>query len=534
MSKNPILKDNLTKAKTASQDAPYKFALVLKGGTSGALIVAKAIKPADITQAKKETGGSAVVEGVCYKGGEDFVFQTEKEPLPNWTTVVKKIAHEEAELTISPKFIQKQVPSGDGGPKKTSSQPSPERGELGPKESSQAWREQAEREAEEFVRQYIIEHGTLPKWAQLLKDPKFARAVALQDELIRTQAAVDILNRKLHDKQLMQKIMEERESVKKVKEVAKKQLGAILEDKSGPPDIEKCGPVLRQGVSSLSPAVAEKFRIADEVCMKLFGHPVQIKPPPSGMTSPISYKDGVIYLSSGCPRAQLIGGIIFELNNAVKAGEFKKIETDWESNKIMEAEASEYGITDPDAAEIFKNLKTPAERRALAQEYLEWEHMMNGTIREQQEVSTGMSLGESDSGWANYITSMCPGATNGTWNTFKGYISDKDGNAHYQIVLNAIRGTKEKEPESKQGVEEPKLDLSAAIKDGLKLLRTPVPEGKLNETIEHLIHLVEKNGIEMDSLEGFVRNEAKKFTSGEFVLQKRDFDEEKWKEWKKG
>jgi hypothetical protein len=37
--------------------------------------------------------------------------------------------------------------------------------------------------------------------------------------------------------------------------------------------------------------------------------------------------------------------------------------------------------------------------------------VMNGTIREQLEVAKGMALKDHDAAWANYITTVCKGAT---------------------------------------------------------------------------------------------------------------------------
>ena len=397
-------------------------------------------------------------------------------------------------------------------------------------------RAEAERAAMEFVRNHFIEHGTFPKWELLLKDPKFAAAVEAEGERIRAEAAREIAERLSKERQLMERLQEERLAVQKRNEQSKKAISSFVGNKTGVIDIEASGPVLRQGVCSLSPSLTKKFAAADEVCQRLFGHPVQIKPPLPGMRSPISYKDGVIYLNPTCPRGQLVGGVIFELNNAVKAQTFKKIEGDGESGAIMTSSAQDYGITDPGAIRLFNELRTPAERRALAQEYVEWEHMMNGTIREQLEVAKGMALEGADADWANYITTVCKGASDGTWATFEGYFNDPDGNQHYQTVLSAIRESSKVEgPTSSVVKEAPVVDLRGIASRVLGEMRGKVPGGKLEATISQIIKLgTAGNEIDdADSFEMFARRMAKKITKGAFRMAERDFSEEEWDGWMK-
>ena len=105
---DPVLKANLLKAKMAQAGKPYFFALVLKGGTSGKLLIDRfKIKPKPISDAKKATGGSAVLIGVCYfdKQLSKLVFESNKPPSPNWASVVKLLAKNEAGVSIEPKFI---------------------------------------------------------------------------------------------------------------------------------------------------------------------------------------------------------------------------------------------------------------------------------------------------------------------------------------------------------------------------------------------------------------------------------------------
>ena len=57
----------MMKSKIANKEKPQFFALVLKGGTSGKLLIdRKKIPTSQIAAVKKATGGSAVVIGVCY------------------------------------------------------------------------------------------------------------------------------------------------------------------------------------------------------------------------------------------------------------------------------------------------------------------------------------------------------------------------------------------------------------------------------------------------------------------------------------
>ena len=104
-----LLQANLQKAKMAQQAKPYFFALVLKGGgTSGKLLVNRMkIKEKAILDAKKATGGSAVVIGVCYwdKQLSKLIFETNKPALPTWAQLVKLLAKKEAGLSIEAKFV---------------------------------------------------------------------------------------------------------------------------------------------------------------------------------------------------------------------------------------------------------------------------------------------------------------------------------------------------------------------------------------------------------------------------------------------
>jgi hypothetical protein len=78
------------------------FALVMKGGADGALIVAKAkVPPAAIAEAKKKSGGSAVSQGICFYEDGKYIFELAKEPPATMARLIKTIAKRDAEMTIN-------------------------------------------------------------------------------------------------------------------------------------------------------------------------------------------------------------------------------------------------------------------------------------------------------------------------------------------------------------------------------------------------------------------------------------------------
>jgi hypothetical protein len=99
-------------------------------------------------------------------------------------------------------------------PKKKSMPPR----DLGVKDSVVTERKEAEAAAREFVLNHLREHGTLPKWELLMKDPKFAQAVESEDERIRAEAAQEILARQLKTKQLIEEIEQEQQQQQKLDE----------------------------------------------------------------------------------------------------------------------------------------------------------------------------------------------------------------------------------------------------------------------------------------------------------------------------
>jgi hypothetical protein len=81
------------------------FALVLKGGSDGLLLISKLkITPPEIAAAKKKLGGSAVIKGFCFGEKEKFVFEVAKLPAPTVGKVVKTVVFRDAGLPIIPEF----------------------------------------------------------------------------------------------------------------------------------------------------------------------------------------------------------------------------------------------------------------------------------------------------------------------------------------------------------------------------------------------------------------------------------------------
>jgi hypothetical protein len=89
----------------AAKSRRMYFALVLKGGADGALVVGKQkVPPALITAAKKKSGGSAVIKGFCsYEDGK-YVFETAKIVAATAAQAVKAIVKRDAEMTVNAVF----------------------------------------------------------------------------------------------------------------------------------------------------------------------------------------------------------------------------------------------------------------------------------------------------------------------------------------------------------------------------------------------------------------------------------------------
>jgi hypothetical protein len=98
---------NLKRAQKAPSDKPLFFALVVKGTADGKLIISKyKIPEKQVGEAKKATGGTTVVKGVCFGEDGQLVFETAKPPAPSWAVVAKKLAKDATGLLIKPVFTQ--------------------------------------------------------------------------------------------------------------------------------------------------------------------------------------------------------------------------------------------------------------------------------------------------------------------------------------------------------------------------------------------------------------------------------------------
>jgi hypothetical protein len=105
------LDEELAEGLKAAKTRRMYFALVLKGGADGALIVTKTkVPPADIAAAKKKSGGSAVLTGFCFVEDGKHIFEVGKVPPPAAEKVSKLLAKRDAELTITPIFRMSQDP----------------------------------------------------------------------------------------------------------------------------------------------------------------------------------------------------------------------------------------------------------------------------------------------------------------------------------------------------------------------------------------------------------------------------------------
>jgi hypothetical protein len=101
-----LLTDGLKKAKTATPEAPCHFVFVVKGSAAKLFVGLKKPAEKDVAEAKKATGGS-VIRGICFQDGDHLIFQTPTAAQPAWVAVIKKLAKDQAALTISPEFRKK-------------------------------------------------------------------------------------------------------------------------------------------------------------------------------------------------------------------------------------------------------------------------------------------------------------------------------------------------------------------------------------------------------------------------------------------
>ncbi len=140
---NPEHDQDLIDGLKAAKGKRCYFAVAIKGGSDGAMVVSKQkIQPADITAAKKKSGGSAVVTGACFEEDGKYIFEVAKIPAATVANVVKLVAKRDAGLTIQPVFRLGDNPDLlDGNANQTAQQSgastsTPQQGQQQPQQQS--------------------------------------------------------------------------------------------------------------------------------------------------------------------------------------------------------------------------------------------------------------------------------------------------------------------------------------------------------------------------------------------------------------
>jgi hypothetical protein len=103
MAKTDTVDEELVNGLKVAKTKRCYFALVMKGGADGALLITKQkVPPVLITLAKKRSGGSAVVKGAVFYEDGKYVFETAKVPAATMPNVLKLLAKRDAGLHIAP------------------------------------------------------------------------------------------------------------------------------------------------------------------------------------------------------------------------------------------------------------------------------------------------------------------------------------------------------------------------------------------------------------------------------------------------
>jgi hypothetical protein len=119
MAKTAELDKDLVDGLKAAKSKRAYFALVLKGGSDGALILSKTkVPPAAIAEAKKKSGGSAVLKGFCQYEDGKYIFETAKEAPATAAQAVKVIVKRDAGMAVHAEFRVSTDPEllADEGP----------------------------------------------------------------------------------------------------------------------------------------------------------------------------------------------------------------------------------------------------------------------------------------------------------------------------------------------------------------------------------------------------------------------------------
>ena len=104
------LKRTLPQAKSKTIAKPMRFAFV-SGRESALIISSSAVSPKDIAEAKKETGGSAVITGRCYGADGAVIFETPKSPPPTLAVGIKRCA-KDAGVSVNVETRQQEEEEG--------------------------------------------------------------------------------------------------------------------------------------------------------------------------------------------------------------------------------------------------------------------------------------------------------------------------------------------------------------------------------------------------------------------------------------
>lgn len=117
MGENSGTDKDLASALKAAKTKRMFFAMVAKGGSDGCLIVSKTKVPASqIAEAKKKSGGTAVIRGVVYGQDGQLVFETAGEAPATAEKLAKKLAKESAGMSINPVFqVNESLADEEGG-----------------------------------------------------------------------------------------------------------------------------------------------------------------------------------------------------------------------------------------------------------------------------------------------------------------------------------------------------------------------------------------------------------------------------------
>ena len=101
MAKAATVDEELLEGLKTAKTKPCRFALIEKGTTDGALIIAKhEVPPVLISVAKKKCGGTTVIKGIVSFDDGHYVFETGKPPAPTLPQLIKLLVKRDTGLVI--------------------------------------------------------------------------------------------------------------------------------------------------------------------------------------------------------------------------------------------------------------------------------------------------------------------------------------------------------------------------------------------------------------------------------------------------